>query len=49
MEWVLYDVTNGEEEGVREYIHQGNDNRYDPNRYGGDESDLWADGTFSVQ
>ncbi len=46
MEWVLYDVTNGEEEGVREYIHQGNDNRYDPNRYGGDESDLWADGLF---
>lgn len=46
IEWTLYDVTKGEEEGVREYIRQGNDNRYDPNRYVGNNDDLWADGLF---
>jgi len=42
IEWFLYDITNS----PKEYLRQGNDNRYDLNRYG-DTDDHWADGLFS--
>lgn len=45
IEWFLYDVTNGEEPGVAEYMVQGNDNRYDFNRYK-HHDDIWTDGLY---
>ena len=39
--WKLYDATNGDE-----YVRQGEDNRYDWNRYGGSMDDQWANGLF---
>ncbi len=46
IEWFLYDVTNGDAEGVKEYMRQGNENRIDLNRTFGDDSDQWVDGLF---
>lgn len=46
IDWTLWDVTNGEGEGVREYLRQGEDNRIDPNRYGGSTDDIWANGLY---
>ncbi len=45
IEWFLYDVTNGEDPGVAEYLLQGNDNRYDFNRYH-HHDDIWSDGLY---
>lgn len=41
IEWTLYDVTDGYDK----YVRQGNDNRYDFNRYL-HHDDIWADGLF---
>ena len=44
IDWYLYDITNGASESEREWMTQGSENRFDPNR--GDGEDQWADGLF---
>ncbi|MDE6409921.1 MAG: hypothetical protein K2K81_06725 [Muribaculaceae bacterium] len=44
--WELWDVTNGTEEGLREWITQGNENRIDVNRRGGKDDDYWVNGLY---
>lgn len=44
IDWYLYDITNGTSDSEREWMTQGSENRFDPNR--GDGEDQWADGLF---